>query len=202
MKMYRIALFAALMAAPTMALAQEHQMPQAAAKPQPTDAQKAFAFLKQLEGSWISAVKVPGMDKPPAQIGDSVRITMRVLSRGNSIAHEMHGSALPEDPTKYDHPLTVIYLNDDQLMLTHYCDSSNRPRMVAGKLSADGKTVEFDFADMVGTNKYGHMHHALFTFVDKDHQIQEWTWMMPNNTPVKLRSELRRETSQVASTSH
>lgn len=183
MKIHRIALLAALAALPQIASAQAPQ----------TETQKAFAFLKQFEGSWIAPVKVPGMDKPPAQIGDSVRITMRVLSRGNSIAHEIHGAALPHDPAKYDHPLTVIYLDDDQLTLTHYCDSSNRPRMVAGKLSPDGKTIEFDFTDMAGTNKYGHMHHALFTFIDKDHHIQEWTWMMPDGRPVKLRSELRRE---------
>ncbi|HUP90099.1 MAG TPA: hypothetical protein VM100_12130 [Longimicrobiales bacterium] len=189
MKIYRTALLAALISLPQIAAAQTTP----AAKTEPRESQKAFKFLKQFEGTWIAPVKIPGMDKAPEQIGDSMRATMRVLSRGNSISHEFHGANVPHDPSKYDHPLTVIYLNEGELTLTHYCDSSNRPRMVAGKISPDGKTVEFDFTDMVGTNKYGHMHHAVFTFIDKDHHIQEWTWMRPDNQPMKLHLELRRE---------
>ena len=42
---------------------------------------------------------------------------------------------------------------------------------MTGKMSPDGKTVEFDFLDVAGSTKYGHMHHAVITFLDADHHI-------------------------------
>ena len=62
----------------------------------------------------------------------------------------------------------MFYLEDDQQLLTHYCDSGNRPRMV-GKLSPDGKTLEFDFLDLSGGNEYGDLHRALFNFIVVNH---------------------------------
>jgi len=73
-----------------------------------------------------------------------------VTSRGNALVHEMKALGKPDDATRYDHPVTMIYLDSDQLMLTHYCDAGNRPRMV-GKVSPDGKKVEFEFLDVAGS---------------------------------------------------
>jgi hypothetical protein len=86
----------------------------------------------------------------------------------------------------------MIYMDGDRLMLTHYCDNGkNRPRMV-GKLSADGNTVEFNFLDVSGGTKYGHMHHAVFTFIDADHHTEDWTYMSPANNPAKAHIDLVR----------
>src|SRR5882724_1152712 len=54
--------------------------------------------------------------------------------------------------------------------------AGNRPRMT-GKMSPDGKTVEFEFADISGSATY-HMHHAVFTIIDADHHTEDWTFMM------------------------
>jgi len=97
----------------------------------------------------------------------------------------------PDDPAKYDHPVTMFYLDDDRLLLTHYCDAGNRPRMVA-RTSPDGKTVEFDFLDVAGSTKYGHMQHAVFTIVDADHHIEDWTYLLPGDKPMRARAELTR----------
>ena len=75
-------------------------------------------------------------------------------------------------------------------MLTHYCDAGNRPRMT-GKMSPDGKTVEFEFLDVAGTTKYGHMHHSVFTVLDANHHTEDWTFMQ-GEKPVLAHFDLQR----------
>jgi hypothetical protein len=157
-----------------------------------SDAQKSFDQLKTLAGSWQGRVAVfpptPGMD------GKDMHVTLRVTSMGNAIVHEMTGEGRPDDP------ITMLYLDNDRLMLTHYCDAGNRPRMT-GKMSPDGKTVEFDFLDVAGSTQYGHMQHAVFTVVDANHHTEDWTYMQPGDKPIRAHVELQRvSTNQVAQT--
>ena len=176
MKSLRVLLPLAVLSLATAALAQ-------------SDAQKSFDSLKTLAGDWQGPVTVnPPM---PEMSGNIMHISLRVTSRGNAIVHEMQESGTPLDPKKYDHPVTMLYLNNDQLNLVHYCDAGNRPHMVARK-SAEGKTVEFDFADMSGGNDFGHMYHSVFTLIDADHHIEDWTYMMPGDKPMHAHFELHR----------
>jgi hypothetical protein len=85
----------------------------------------------------------------------------------------------------------MLYLDGGRLMLTHYCDAGNRPRMT-GKISPDRKTVEFAFLDVAGSTQYGHMDHAVFTSIDANHHTEEWTYMEPGDKPVHARIELQR----------
>jgi len=89
----------------------------------------------------------------------------------------------------------MFYLDNNRLLLTHYCDAGNRPRMVA-KPSSDGKTVEFDFLDVAGGTQYGHMHHAVFTIIDENHHIEDWTYMEPGDKPVHAHIDLLRAKDQ------
>jgi len=148
-----------------------------------SDAQKSFDKLKTLAGSWEGKVStVP----PEADIeGKPMQVTLRVTSMGNALMHEARGAGRPDDP------ITMLYLDGDRLLLTHYCDAGNRPRMV-GTISADGKTVEFEFLDIAGSTQYGHMHHAVFTFLDANHHIEDWTYMQPGDKPVRAHFELQR----------
>jgi hypothetical protein len=116
---------------------------------------------------------------------------MRVTSRGNAIVHEMQEANTPLDPAKYDHPITMLYVDNGQLTLIHYCDAGNRPHM-AGKVSPDGKTVEFSFVDLSGSDHYGHMQHAVFTMVDADHHTEDWTYMMPGDKLIHAHFDLKR----------
>jgi hypothetical protein len=189
MQVFRVMLCAALIALPRLASA---QMNHPTTTP-PTEEQKIFAALKTLSGSWVGAIETFPKMATGATIGDSMRITMRVLSRGNTIVHEMQGASKPDDPDKYDHPVTVIYLNEDgRLTLTHYCDAGNRPRMTA-RVSADGKVIDFDFVDVSGRHdRTGHMQHATFTIIDADHHTQDWTYMLPNKQTVRAHFDVRR----------
>jgi len=155
-----------------------------------SDAQKSFDALKNLAGSWEGPVTtVP----PMAEMGDMTRtqVSLHVTSRGNALVHEMKEAGTPDDPAKYDHPVTMFYLDNDRLILTHYCDAGNRPRMAA-RTSADGKTVEFDFLDVDGGTQYGHMHHAVFTVIDANHHTEDWTYMMPGDKPMHAHLDLQR----------
>lgn len=155
-----------------------------------SDAQKSFDALKTLAGDWEGPVTV---NPPQHGMHDNTQlhISMRVTSRGHVIVHEGQEAATPLDPSKYDHPVTMLYLDDDRLTLVHYCDAGNRPRMVA-RNSPDGKTVEFDFVDLAGSNEYGHMYHAVFTPIDADHHLEDWTYMMPGDNPVHAHFDLHR----------
>jgi hypothetical protein len=125
------------------------------------------------------------MDNKPMQV------SLHVTSRGHAIVHEMREADKPDDPSHYDHPVTMFYVDNDRLLLTHYCDAGNRPRM-AGKLSPDGKQVEFNFLDVAGSTKYGHMQHALFTVIDANHHTEDWTYLMPGDKPVHAHMDLTR----------
>ena len=155
-----------------------------------SDSQKSFETLKGLAGSWEGPVDV--VPPQPEMSGDKpVHISLRVTSRGNALVHEIQESGTPLDPAKYDHPVTMFYLDDGRLLLTHYCDAGNRPRMT-GKVSPDGKKVEFEFLDVAGSTEYGHMHHAVFTIIDANHHTEDWTYMMPGDKPVHAHMDLKR----------
>lgn len=203
MQSLRLTLSVVLMSLTTVAFAQsDAQKPLAGAAPSqaqtlsakapPTEAQQIFARMKTLAGSWEGPVTVnpllPGMTEQPIK---PLHLTMRVTSRGNAIVHEFQEANTPLDPSRYDHPVTMLYLDADQLNLVHYCDAGNRPRMT-GKVSPDGKSVEFEFANLSGGNQHGHMHRAVFTFVDANHHIEDWTYMLPGDKPVHAHFELRR----------
>jgi hypothetical protein len=159
-------------------------------QPGQSGAQKSFDGLKTLSGTWEGRVTtVPKMDG----MGDmaNVEITLRVTSRGNAIVHEMKAAGTADDPTRYDHPVTMLYMDGDRLLLTHYCDAGNRPRMEASA-SPDGKKVEFSFVDLSGGNEHGHMYHAVFTAIDANHHSEDWTYMMPGDKPVRAHMDLQR----------
>ncbi len=152
------------------------------ATPKPTpaaaqsDAQKAFEKMKTLAGSWQGTV-----------MGMSISITIGVASSGNAVMHEATaGGGRPPD-----HEITMFYLDGDRLLATHYCDAGNRARL-EGKMSPDGKTVEFTFLDVAGSTKGGLVKRLAFTMTDADHHVIELTFIMPNGKPVEVRGEFQR----------
>ena len=169
MKSPRLVWLVALMLLSTVALAQ-------------SDAQKSFDKLKTLAGSWQGTVTTT----PPQEEvqGKTIHISLRVTSMGNALMHEANIAGRPDDP------ITMLYLDGDQLLLTHYCDAGNRPRMAA-KASTNPKTVEFSFLDVAGSTQYGHMHDSTFTMIDADHHTEDWVFMAGGN-PVHAHFDLQR----------
>jgi hypothetical protein len=162
----------------------DHSAAQTAApKAPPTETEKVFEKLKSLEGSWEGTPKVvppvPDIDGKPAHV------VLRVASRGHTLMHDLKIDGIP------DNPLTMLVVDADRLLLTHYCDGDSRPRMI-GKASPDGKVVEFEFLDVSGHSERGHMHHAVFTFIDENHHSEDWTFMMPGDKPMRVHFDLQR----------
>jgi hypothetical protein len=147
-----------------------------------SDAEKSFDKMKSLAGSWEGHVTTTPV--APEVEGKLMHVSLRVTSMGHAMIHEM----TPEG--RADDPITMVYVDGDRLMLTHYCDAGNRPRM-AGKVAPDGKTVDFEFVDVAGSTQYGHMHHALFTAVDANHHTEEWTYMK-GDKPIHVHVDLQR----------
>ena len=102
--MRKLTILIILVATAAVALPQQMPMPKTSG-PQ-SDAQKAFEKMKTLAGSWEGSI-----------MGMSVQITIRVTSSGNAILHEGTSSGMK------DNPITMIYVDSDRLLLTHYCDS-------------------------------------------------------------------------------
>src|SRR5258708_4784826 len=187
MKSLRIMLSVILMSLSTLIFAQtDAQKPVA---PVPSEAQKSFASIKSLAGEWEGTVTVPDA---PQMSGGKMHLSLRVTSRGNVLVHELQEAGTPLDATKYDHPVTMLYVDAGTLTLVHYCDAGNRPRMT-GKISPDGKKVEFDLVDVAGGTRYGHMHHAVFTMIDADHHTEEWTYMTPGDKPIHASFDLHKK---------
>jgi len=149
-----------------------------------SDAKGSFDTLKTLDGTWEGPVTT---DPPVTELapGTTAKVWLRVTSMGNALMHEMKMTGRPDDP------ITMLYLDEGRLLLTHYCDAGNRPRMV-GKAAPDRKTVEFDFLDVAGSTQYGHMHRTAFTIIDADHHTEDWTFMLPGDKHVRAHLDLRR----------
>jgi hypothetical protein len=187
MKSLRCLLSVALLSLSTAAFAQHDEAHKAAVAPAPSEAQTSFKTIKSLAGEWDGLVTVP--DMPEMKGPTKMHASLRVTSRGHVLVHEFQEAGTPLDATKYDHPVTMFYMDGDDLTLVHYCDAGNRPRMT-GKMTPDGKTVEFALKDISGSTEY-HMHHSVITVIDANHHTEDWTFMMKDK-PIHAHFDLYR----------
>lgn len=122
------------------------------------DAQKAFDHLKTLNGTW----------EGKASNGHDVKVSFRPTAGGSALMSEIMGK---EDM------ITMFHMDNNRLLMTHYCGAGNQPRMQASS-SQDGKTITFTFVDVtnLATPKAGHMDHLVITIPDADHHTEDWTF--------------------------
>lgn len=176
MKKFGRSLLVSLLLLSTVAFAQPDSQKQ-------SDSQKTFEKLKFLAGTWEGRLTTDPVAKDVQ--GKIATVTLRVTSTGNAMLHEINIPGRPDDP------ITMLYVENDKLTLTHYCDAGNRPRMTAAP-APDGKSVSFELVDVSGPMKYGHMHHAGFNFIDADHHSEDWTYMA-GEKPIHVHFELTRK---------
>jgi hypothetical protein len=166
MKSLRFMLSVMLLAAAPLLLAQ-------------SGARKSFDQLKSLEGSW------EGKNSE-----DHARsVTFRDTAGGSAVISEIHGHGA-------DEMVSMIHLDGNRLMLTHYCSAGNQPRMTAST-SADGKVITFEYLDAtnLAAPDAGHMQRVAFTIVDAKHHTEEWTF---NNHGKEMKEFFDLHRSEVA----
>ncbi|HEV2705807.1 MAG TPA: hypothetical protein VGV59_07765 [Pyrinomonadaceae bacterium] len=142
----------------------------------PSDAQKALEQMKTLTGSWQGTI-----------MGIPLDVTIRPASSRTALLHEAHG----DGKRPPDHEITMFYVEGERLLATHYCDGGNRARL-EGKISPDGKTIEFTLLDVAGSTQGGLVKRMMFTMIDANKHAIELTFVMPNGKPVELRAEFQR----------
>lgn len=148
MKLSRYAVAMAVVLAATFALAE-------------SGAKKSLNTLKALDGTW------EGKNSQ----GQTIQVSFRETAGGSALLSEIHGMG-------QENMVSMIHLDGDRLLMTHYCGAGNQPRMKAA-LAPDGKSVIFDFVDATNLSspEAGHMHHVVFAMPDADHHTEEWTFL-------------------------
>lgn len=141
--------------------------------------QKSFDNMKSLAGNW------EGKDS----MGGAVEVSNRVTAGGSAVMSEiktsMHGKA--EDM------ISMINMDGDRVLLTHYCSAGNQPRMQAAP-SPDGKSITFTFVDAtnLASPDAPHMKSVTFNFIDDNHHTEEWHFAVPGKEMVQ-RFDLQRK---------
>ncbi len=123
----------------------------------------AFEKLKALVGHWET-------DKTNM---NKATLDLELTSGGTAVLEKFHmvENGKPVEMT------TLYYLDGDQVKLTHYCMAGNQPTM-KGSYAAETKTITFDLVSISNLKSAddGHMHHAVYTFIDNDHFKTTWTF--------------------------
>ncbi len=127
-----------------------------------TDAQRAFAAIKNMPGTW----------EGKATDGHPLQVTFKVVSGGSAVMSEIvgHGSEDMISMFNLDGP--------GKLLMTHYCGVGNQPRMQAS-VSPDGKIITFTYFDAtnLATPDAGHMQKMVLTMLDENHHTEDWTFL-------------------------
>jgi len=144
------------------------------------DAQATFDVLKGLAGQWTGTVTT---DPHNPDIEGAIQVTMRVAARGNVLEHEIAPGGVPEP--------TMIFVEGDHLALVHYCEAGNRPRLIA-RGPADPKKVDFEFADISGSREPLYLKDFVFTIVNANHHVEDWTFQMPDDQKLVAHFDLNR----------
>jgi hypothetical protein len=143
-----------------------------------SDARQALDQIKTLDGTWT------GKDSR----GEPLKIIFRETAGGSAVLSEIEG--------KDSHDMvSMIHVDHDRLLMTHYCSAGNQPRMSAA-LSPDGKSITFNYVDATNLKapEAGHMQKVVFTILDADHHNEEWSFADHGKTLVRVFTLTRTET--------
>lgn len=132
----------------------------------------AFEKLQSLVGDWRG--ELPD--------GNWIVITYERIN-GGAIVERYRSS----DPMWWNMS-SAYHLDNDRIIMTHYCSWGNHPRMTTQANQASVHKLAFNFLDMAENKpENGYMREVTFEFEDEDHFKHHWTWREDGEeTPLTL----------------
>src|SRR5215475_6937118 len=120
----------------------------------------AFERLISLVGEWEGT-----------NSAGQIKATYTLVSGGTALMERLQ-------PTNEAEMITLYSLDDDHLLITHYCSGGNQPSMRTGAISELNGTFSFKVFQVTGMKApdEGHMTALILTMPDKDHFTQQWTY--------------------------
>jgi len=121
---------------------------------------QAFDKLKTLAGRWEATT-----DK------GKVTTSFELVSGGTALVEHMAMAGEKE-------MLTVYFVDGNRLLLTHYCEAGNQPRMQAAAFDPKSGVIDFNFVDATNMpdSDAGHMHHVTVTLKGASELSEDWTF--------------------------
>lgn len=119
--------------------------------------------LKALEGDWNGKFAD----------GNEIKVTYTTISGGNAV---METFRLPDGTDMR----SIYHMNGEKLMMTHYCESGNQPRLESAS-PADGNDVTLNFLDITNLGEpkmVSYLYRVTLHFGDKDQLSQDITWLI------------------------
>jgi hypothetical protein len=122
----------------------------------------AFEKLKALAGDW----------EGKSTKGWTEKISYQVIA-GGSVLMEVSYGAHPNEWMA-----TMVHMDGENLMLTHYCVAKNQPRLRATEISDDLSSITFTFLDATNlpSRDKGHMDKCVMRLSGADAFTSRWTW--------------------------
>jgi hypothetical protein len=114
--------------------------------------------MKSLEGEWI------GKDEK----GETHTMCVFKTTSSGSIVREI---MLPGSPLEMTN---VYHMDGPDLLVTHYCDSGNQPRMRCKAAPGNQLVFVFDDVTNLSSAKESYMGSLTITIKDADHITEQW----------------------------
>ncbi len=120
-----------------------------------------FAQMKLLVGEWKAV-----------QEGVTVTETYKLTANGTALMAETRSANEPA-------MITMITVDGDRLIATHYCIAGNQPQMVATAPDDLNKGVAFKLERVTGMKTADDWHNTGITITldDSNHMTQTWTYL-------------------------
>ena len=121
---------------------------------------KYLAQIKSLAGTWKGPFEWTG-----AMSGKG-NVTVEYYTTG-------YGTSVVEDIISEDGAVSmssVYHMDAEDLRMTHYCAANNHPRLIAGEMDRQGRSVDFDMVDITNlkSEDAGHVYGVRLEFVDDE----------------------------------
>jgi len=130
----------------------------------PATAGAAFGKLKSLVGEWEGSFKEGGQQM-------HATTSFRLVSDGSALMNVL-GAGTPHEM------VTMIHMDNGDLLATHYCAAHNQPRFrLVPSSEPDVVTFEFKDATNLPSPTAPHMVGLKITFLDANHHYEDWTFL-------------------------